>query len=81
MRVNVADAATIEALVEELANPDEASVLYAIDMLEMLDRRHLITPLLLHHESPRCGRARCWRCRRSAQDVARALDAGRRRGC
>ena len=51
VRVAVADAATIEALVEELAHPDEATVLYAIDMLEMLDRRHLITPLLLHHES------------------------------
>ncbi len=51
VRVNVADAATIEALVEELAHPDEATVLYAIDMLQMLDRRHLITPLLLHHES------------------------------
>jgi AAA family ATP:ADP antiporter len=52
LRMNVADAATIEALVEELAHPDEASVLYAIDMLEMLDRRHLITPLLLHHQAP-----------------------------
>ena len=52
IRVSVADAATIEALVEELAHPEEASVLYAIDMLEMLDRRHLITPLLLHHQSP-----------------------------
>jgi len=52
VRVTVADAATIEALVEELAHPDEVSVLYAIDMLEMLDRRHLITPLLLQHVSP-----------------------------
>ena len=52
VRINVADAATIETLVEELAHPDEASVLYAIDMLEMLDRRHLITPLLLHHDAP-----------------------------
>ena len=53
VRINVADPATIEALVEELANPDEAAVLYAIEMLETLDKRHLITPLLLHHESSR----------------------------
>jgi AAA family ATP:ADP antiporter len=53
VRIDVADPATIETLVEELANPDEASVLYAIEMLETLDKRHLITPLLLHHESPK----------------------------
>ena len=51
VRINVADPATIETLVEELANPDESAVLYAIEMLETLDKRHLITPLLLHHES------------------------------
>ena len=51
VRLDVADAATIETLVEELSNPDESSVLYAIDMLETLDKRNLITPLLLHHES------------------------------
>jgi hypothetical protein len=27
-------------------------VLYAIDVLESLDKRNLVTPLLLHHESP-----------------------------
>jgi ATP:ADP antiporter, AAA family len=51
VRLDVADAATIETLVEELSNPDESSVLYAIEMLEALDKRNLITPLLLHHES------------------------------
>ncbi len=51
VRLNVADPATIEALVEGLASPDETSVLYAIEMLETLDKRHLITPLLLHHDS------------------------------
>jgi len=52
VRLDVADPATIETLVEELASPDESSVVYAIDMLDALDKRHLITPLLLHHESP-----------------------------
>ena len=52
VRVNVADPATIETLVEELANPDAAAVLYAVGMLESMDRRHLISPLLLQHESP-----------------------------
>ena len=47
------DPATIETLVEELSHPDEAAVLYAIEMLEALDKRHLVTPLLLQHPSPR----------------------------
>ena len=46
-----ADLQTIELLVEELAHPDERRVLYAIDLLESLEKRHLITPLLLHHSS------------------------------
>ncbi len=53
VRLDVADAATIETLVQELSDPDESRVLYAIDMLETLNRRNLITPLLLHHESPK----------------------------
>jgi len=53
MRTEVADPATVEALVEELANPDESAVLYAIEMLEALDKPNLVTPLLLQHESPR----------------------------
>jgi ATP/ADP translocase/CRP-like cAMP-binding protein/HEAT repeat protein len=60
VRIDVGDPATIEALVEELSNPDPATVLYAIGMLEMLDKRKLISPLLLHHESPRV-RARALR--------------------
>ena len=51
VRLSVADLSTIEALVEELAHPEEQRVLYAIDVLESLDKRHLVTPLLLHHES------------------------------
>jgi AAA family ATP:ADP antiporter len=53
IRLNVADARTIETLVEELSSADETRVIYAIDMLESLDRRKLVTPLLLHHESPK----------------------------
>jgi AAA family ATP:ADP antiporter len=52
IRTDVGDAATIEALVEELSNPDPVAVLYAIGMLETLDKRHLISPLLLHHDAP-----------------------------
>ena len=47
------EAATVETLVEELSNPDPAAVLYAIEMLEALDKPHLVTPLLLRHESGR----------------------------
>jgi AAA family ATP:ADP antiporter len=53
VRLDLADAATIETLVEELSHPDETHVLYAIDMLDALGKRHLITPLLLHHDSSR----------------------------
>ena len=45
------EAATVETLVEELSNPDATSVLYAIDLLEAMDKPHLVTPLLLRHES------------------------------
>ena len=51
VRLSVADLSTVETLVEELAHPDERRVLYAIDVLDSLDKRNLITPLLLHHES------------------------------
>jgi AAA family ATP:ADP antiporter len=51
VRPDQADLSTVEALVEELAHPDEGRVLYAIDLLESLDKRHLVTPLLLHHAS------------------------------
>jgi ATP:ADP antiporter, AAA family len=60
IRTEVADAATLESLVEELSSPDERAVLYAIDLLEALDKRNLVTPLLLQHESPRV-RARALR--------------------
>ena len=51
VRVDVADLTTVEALLEELAHPEEQRVLYAIDLLESFDKRNLVTPLLLHHES------------------------------
>ena len=52
VRIKDADLSTIETLVEELGSPDPRHVLYAIDLLETLDKRHLISPLLLHHDSP-----------------------------
>ena len=51
VRLNAADLSTVETLVAELAHPDERRVLYAIDVLESLDKRRLVTPLLLYHES------------------------------
>jgi ATP/ADP translocase/HEAT repeat protein/CRP-like cAMP-binding protein len=61
IRTLSADLQTIELLVEELAHPDERRVLHAIDLLESLERRRLITPLLLYHGSP-LVRARTLRC-------------------
>jgi AAA family ATP:ADP antiporter len=46
------DAATVETLVEELGSADEGRVLRSIELLEALEKRNLITPLLLHHRSP-----------------------------
>ncbi len=53
VRPEQADLSTVEALVEELAHPDEERVLYAIGLLESLEKRNLVTPLLLHHPSER----------------------------
>ena len=47
------DLATVETLVEELGSSDEQRVLRSIELLEALEKRNLITPLLLHHASPR----------------------------
>ena len=71
VRLEVADASTIEALVEELASADDTRVLYAVDMLEALDKRNLVPRLLLHHESPRV-RARAL----YAMEVERASATG-----
>ncbi len=52
VRLPVADLSTIETLLGQLSHPDPARVVYAIDVLESLDKRNLVTPLLLYHESP-----------------------------
>ena len=52
LKAPAADLSTIETLLQELSNTDPARVVYAIDMLESLDKRSLVTPLLLYHESP-----------------------------
>ncbi|HEX6974746.1 MAG TPA: Npt1/Npt2 family nucleotide transporter [Vicinamibacterales bacterium] len=52
MRLNAADLSTVETLVQELAHPEPSRVIYAIDVLESLDKRNLVTPLLLYHQSP-----------------------------
>jgi ATP:ADP antiporter, AAA family len=71
VRLPVADLAGMEILVEELAHPDARRVLNAIDLLESLDKRNLVTPLLLTHPSSRV-RARALTALGSARpDVAR----------
>jgi AAA family ATP:ADP antiporter len=52
MKRETGDPATIEALIEELGSLDAKRVLYGIDLLDSLEKQNLITPLLLHHESP-----------------------------
>jgi len=51
VRLDSADLSTIETLLAELSHPEPRRVLYAIDMLEALDKRQLVTPLLLRHDS------------------------------
>src|SRR5262249_46606659 len=51
LRTDAADPATIETLVSELAHQEPRHVLYAIDLLESLNKRRLVTPLLLQHEN------------------------------
>jgi ATP:ADP antiporter, AAA family len=65
VRLDTADLSTIETLVGELAQPDPRRVIYAIDLLESLDKRQLVTPLLLFHESPEV-RARALRVAEAA---------------
>ena len=72
IRLDTADLNTIETLVTELSHPEPRRVIYAVDLLESLDKRHLVTPLLLHHESPEV-RAR-------ALQVAAAAGPARGRG-
>ncbi len=50
LRLSEADLSTIETLVEEQGHPDPRHVLYSIEMLESLNKRHLISPLLLNHD-------------------------------
>ncbi len=51
VRLNNPDPSSIETLVGELAHPEPRRVLYAIDLLDAMDKRRLVTPLLLSHES------------------------------
>ena len=73
VRLDVADSATIETLVEELANPDESRVLYAIDMLESLDKRNLDHAAAAAPRVARGARARA----RGARVGARRRSRGR----
>jgi ATP:ADP antiporter, AAA family len=52
LRLSGSELATVETLVQELAHPDPKRVVYAIDVLESIDKRNLVTPLLLYHEAP-----------------------------
>jgi ATP/ADP translocase/HEAT repeat protein len=52
LRFTDPDPATLETLVGELAHDEPRRVLYAIDLLEAMDKGDLVTPLLLTHASP-----------------------------
>jgi len=70
VRLSGADLSTIETLVQELSHPDPSRVVYAIDVLESLDKRHLVTPLLLYHESPLVRRRALAALREVRPDIA-----------
>jgi ATP:ADP antiporter, AAA family len=50
--LNTADLHTVETLIGELSHPKPRRVIYALELLESLGKAHLVSPLLLHHESP-----------------------------
>jgi AAA family ATP:ADP antiporter len=50
LRLKDPDPSSVETLVGELAHPEPRRALYAIDLLDAMDKRHLVTPLLLSHE-------------------------------
>lgn len=52
IRLDTADLTTIETLVEELGHSNPKHVVYALDLLESLDKKHLVSPLMLFHEHP-----------------------------
>jgi ATP/ADP translocase/HEAT repeat protein len=60
VRFDVADSRTIGLLVSELWSPDEASVVYAIEMLETVGRRDVLPKSLFVHKSKKV-RARALR--------------------
>lgn len=49
LRLKDPDPATVETLVSELAHPEPRRAIYAIDLLDAMEKRHLVTPLLLSH--------------------------------
>ncbi|MEP6783369.1 MAG: Npt1/Npt2 family nucleotide transporter, partial [Acidobacteriota bacterium] len=51
VRLNNPDPSSIETLVAELAHPEPRRALYAIDLLDAMGKRQLVTPLLLSHEN------------------------------
>ncbi len=51
LRFNNPDPKSIETLVSELAHPEPRRALYAMDLLDAMDKRHLVTPLLLAHDA------------------------------
>jgi AAA family ATP:ADP antiporter len=53
VRLSGSELSTVETLVQELAHLEPSRVIYAIDVLESLDKRNLVTPLLLYHEAPK----------------------------
>lgn len=50
LRLKDPDPSSVETLVSELAHTDPRRVIYAIDLLDAMDKRHLVTPLLLAHD-------------------------------
>ncbi|MBM3808655.1 MAG: MFS transporter [Acidimicrobiia bacterium] len=50
LRCKDPDPSSVETLVSELAHPEPRRAIYAIDLLDAMDKRHLVTPLLLAHD-------------------------------
>ena len=78
LRLNDPDPSSVETLVSELAHPEPRRVLYAIDLLDAMDKRHLVTPLLLSHDSPAIRARALGVAEAAGTGAGRSLAAGRR---
>jgi AAA family ATP:ADP antiporter len=54
--IDLANARTLEVLIQCLGSPDSRQVLHALDLLASHGRSHLVPPVMVHHDDPEVRR-------------------------